>query len=560
MSPPRLKKSEVALLEHLFLNGGEIGALIRAYDWSTTPLGPMAGWPQSLRVSLQILLASKFPMQILWGEEYIQFYNDAYIAIAGDKHPTALGQRGEDCWQEVWDFVHPQLDQVMMTGIATWSEDQLMVLNRNGYPEECFFTFSYTPIWEETSGTVAGIFIAVQETTKRILSERRERELRLEMEVAKKEAEYANQLKDQFLAVLSHELRAPLNPIVGWASLLRTRTFPSTTVERALETIERNAKLQAQMVDDLLDVSRILRGKLHLNLRPVQLDAVINAALETVQSAASEKSLTIQIDLDDGAPLEVLGDAHRLQQVIWNLLSNAVKFTPAEGQISIGLQYLPGSAVIRVMDSGRGIVAEFLPYVFDRFRQADSMTTKEFGGLGLGLAIAHQIVELHGGTITAASDGAEQGATFTVELPLTEQLSPITEPTAEVVDADALLGLRMLMVEDEADSRELLTEILQLYGADVTAVGTAAEVLSRLANQQFDVLISDIGMPDVDGFALLKQVRQQPQGRQIPAIALTAYVSDLDQEQAMRVGFQAHVAKPLEPIHLINTILKVVKG
>lgn len=495
-------------------------------------------------------------MQILWGTDYIQFYNDAYIPIAGDKHPTALGQRGEDCWKEVWDFAGPLLDHVMMTGIATWSEDQLLVLNRHGYSEECYFTFSYTPIWEP-SGLVGGIFIAVYETTQQILSERRERELLIETQAAREAAERANQLKDQFLAVLSHELRSPLNPILGWAKLLLSHELDRNTTRRALETIERNAKLQAHMIDDLLDISRILKDKLQLNITPVQLVAIVEDAIETVQSQANVKSIEIQTQLDT-APLQVLGDTNRLQQVLWNLLSNAIKFTPSAGQVIVQLNYIKGFALLQVIDTGRGISADFLPHIFDYFRQADSMTTKEFGGLGLGLAIAKQIVDMHGGTIEATSPGKGQGATFTVKLPLATDTDHPVKPDDYTVVDEVLKDINVLVIEDDEDSREMLSQTLQLYGASVTSVSSAPAAMDALSNSKPDVLISDIGIPEIDGFVLIQQIREATHSSQIPAIALTAYVSEADQTQALVAGFQEHLAKPMEPAKLVRTILKVL--
>jgi signal transduction histidine kinase/CheY-like chemotaxis protein len=546
------------ILDGLFASGGEMGARIKAFDWSTTSIGSTATWSQSLQIALQILLLSKFPMQILWGTDYIQFYNDAYIPIAGNKHPTALGQRGEDCWKEVWDFAGPLLDHVMQTGTATWSEDQLLVLDRYGYSEECYFTFSYTPIWEAV-GTIGGIFIAINETTQKILSERRERELRVAAQTAQESAEKANHLKDQFLAVLSHELRSPLNPILGWAKLMLSRELDRTTTERALEAIERNARLQAQMIDDLLDVSRILRDKLVLDLAPAHLIPIIEGALETVHSTAGAKDIHIQTQLDN-APLQVLADSNRLKQVIWNLLSNAVKFTPQGGKITVQLDYVDSLAQLQVADTGKGIAADFLPQVFDHFRQADSTTTRVFGGLGLGLAIAKQIVDMHGGTIQATSPGEGQGATFIVRLPLTaHQLRPVQTNNLFTTDEE-LKNIHVLVVEDDADNRQMIAFTLKLYGATVTTVSSALAAIDTLSQCKPDVLLSDIGMSEMDGYMLMQQIRRVTQTSNIPAIALTAYVSEADQQQAFAAGFQEHLPKPMEPAKLVSTILKVVKG
>ncbi|HSM84479.1 MAG TPA: PAS domain S-box protein [Nodosilinea sp.] len=897
----------------------------------------MESWPQSLKVALQILLSSRFPMQILWGPEYIQFYNDAYVPIAGNKHPAGIGQRGADCWQEVWEFSGALLDRVMATGEATWSEDQPLVLNRNGQAEEGYFTFSYTPIWEESEGAVGGVFIAVNETTQKILGERRERALRAEAQavtenlgrvltsisdefmmfdadwrftyvndravaalqrpreallgqsiwavfpgavstsfyaelhravaaqtattfelfceeqgrwlenrvypfsngvsllrvditarknleralqisqdqldsilntapasiarcrffadrtyvldyrsvgcealtgyslaeitpelwaertfeedyaaiagpmfeavfaerpitveyrfrhrdgslrwiadsltsrraeaqdcwivtmvgmditprrqaeealresedryrvlaeampqmvwmadrsgvqywnqrwydytglpredalgvggtnvvhpeeqgrvmelwqlaleqgvgfdleqrirrhdgvyrwflnrglpvqdassgevtrwvgtitdvddkkqletqrarlleqerIAREAAENANRIKDEFLAVLSHELRSPLNPILGWAKLLRTTQLNETKTAYALEVIERNARLQAQLIDDLLDVSRILRGKLVLNTLPTALTAVIDDALETVRALAEAKGVELHTQLDD-APFTVMGDGNRLKQVVWNLLSNAVKFTPQGGRVAVQLSYAGPWAEIRVSDTGKGIAADFLPHVFDRFRQADSTTTRDFGGLGLGLAIADQIVEMHQGTIAADSPGDGQGATFTVRLPVTAN-RPAPDRPNRPTSSSHLQNIHVMIVEDDADSRSLITTTLQQFGAQVTALPAAADAITALAQVNPDILVSDIGMPDMDGYMLIQHIRDMAHTQQIPAIALTAYTTETDQQKSLLAGFQRHLPKPMELSQLIEAITALVQ-
>jgi PAS domain S-box-containing protein len=378
---------------------------------------------------------------------------------------------------------------------------------------------------------------------------------------ARSEAETANRIKDEFLAVLSHELRTPLNPILGWAKLLRTRKNDEKTVIKALETIERNAKLQAQLIEDLLDVSRILRGKLSLHIRIVDLKSTITAALETVRLAAEAKSIQIQTVLPKNN-LEVMGDGDRLQQIVWNLVSNAVKFTPAEGWVEVRLEQVGYEAQIQVIDNGKGITPEFLPYVFEYFRQADGKTTRVFGGLGLGLAIVRHLVELHGGTVAAESEGEGKGATFTVRLPLHKSAeSSVSGADAQMDLADNLLaGVRILLVDDQADVLEFFSFALEQYGAAVTAVASAAEALEILAQSQPDVLLSDIGMPTMDGYMLLRQVRQLPanQNGQIPAIALTAYAGEIDYKQAMAAGFQKHIPKPVDPADLAVAIAQLI--
>ena len=378
---------------------------------------------------------------------------------------------------------------------------------------------------------------------------------------ARNAAESANRIKDEFLAVLSHELRTPLNPILGWTKLMRTRKLDQLTSARALETIERNAKLQTQLIEDLLDVSRILQGKLNLNFYPINLVSVIEAAIETVRLSAQAKSIEIQTILESDVG-QVLGDTNRLQQVIWNILSNAIKFTPTGGQVKIKLEQVGLQVKICITDTGKGIVPEFLAYVFDYFRQADSATTRKFGGLGLGLAIVRHLVELHGGTVQAESLGEGQGATFTVILPCLQDESKgiknAKDNSSLLADQSSpLSGLQILVVDDDADMREFLSFMLEQYGATVTTVTSAIAALTTLSQSQPNLIISDIGMPEMDGYMLMRQVRslKPEQGGTIPAIALTAYAGEMDQQQALAVGFQQHISKPVDPQELVKAIV-----
>ncbi|MBD1879142.1 AAA family ATPase [Coleofasciculus sp. FACHB-T130] len=381
---------------------------------------------------------------------------------------------------------------------------------------------------------------------------------------ARSAAEAANRVKDEFLAVLSHELRTPLNPILGWAKLLRSRKFDAATSDRALETIERNAKLQTQLIEDLLDVSRILQGKLSLNVYPVDLVSTIEAAIETVRLAAEAKSIQIQTILEPDVG-QVSGDANRLQQVVWNLLANAVKFTPAGGQVAIALEQVGSQAQIRVTDTGKGIAPEFLPYVFDYFRQEDGTTTRTFGGLGLGLAIVRHLVELHGGTVSVSSPGEGQGATFLIKLPCLQndrerQSDEKDNLSVLTFDSLPLSGLQILVVDDDADMREFLCFLLEQYGATVTSVASAVAALTTLSQSQPNVIISDIGMPEINGYMLMRQVRslKPDQGGNIPAIALTAYAAEMDYQQAIAAGFQQHISKPVEPEALVKAIASLL--
>ncbi len=400
-------------------------------------------------------------------------------------------------------------------------------------------------------------------TLRKQVEEERDQLLTREQQ-ARAEAETANRIKDEFLATLSHELRTPLNPMLGWVQLLRRGRLDAATTARALETIERNVKTQAKLIEDLLDVSRIIAGKLCLDVRVVHLATIVEAAIETVRIAAEAKGIRIEATLDRLLELPS-GDPNRLQQVVWNLLSNAVKFTPGEGRIEVRLERAYSRAQILVKDTGIGISAEFLPYVFDRFQQANSSTTRTYGGLGLGLAIVRHLVELHGGTVQAESPGPGQGATFIVQLPIAavgQQLRSLEQEDSTNRDDVAfqsvptLEGLRVLVVDDEADARELLIIALEQYGAQVTAALSASEALAVLKQLKPDVLVSDIGMPYEDGYVLIRQVRAlaPEQGGQTPAVALTAYAREEERAQALASGFQFHVAKPVEPNELARIV------
>ncbi|MGL4617808.1 MAG: PAS domain S-box protein, partial [Chroococcidiopsis sp.] len=397
-----------------------------------------------------------------------------------------------------------------------------------------------------------------------------------------------NRLKDEFLAVLSHELRSPLNPILGWVKLLQSRKFSETKTAEALATIERNAQLQAQLIEDLLDISRIMRGKIALTAAPVNLAYVISSALETVRLAAEAKNIQLQVTLAS-SKLQVSGDVTRLQQVVWNLLSNAIKFTPSGGRVEISLKEVesreqfkiqnskfkinskfrlptpdsPKFAQIQVTDTGKGINPEFLPYVFEYFRQEDGSTTRKFGGLGLGLAIAKQIVEMHGSTISADSQGEGRGTTFTVQIPLMQNprtpSDAIVEPTSQIINSVSLANVRVLLVDDDADTCEFLSAALEENGAIVTTAASAAEAIQILARSRPDLLLSDIGMPETDGYELIRTIRSLASARSIPAIALTAYATNADRERAIAAGFQHHFAKPLDVEAVVTSIIELLQ-
>ncbi|MHC5767227.1 MAG: hybrid sensor histidine kinase/response regulator [Nostoc sp.] len=398
---------------------------------------------------------------------------------------------------------------------------------------------------------------------KQILEERAHL---LELEqVARAKAETANRIKDEFLAVLSHELRTPLNAILGWSKLLQTRRLDQTKTSEALATIERNATLQVQLIEDLLDISRILQGKLTLNITKINLKSTILSALQTMQLAAETKLIEVNTVFEPGVG-QIMGDSTRLQQVVWNLLSNAIKFTPRGGKVEVRLQETDGYAQIILSDTGKGISADFLPFVFDYFRQADSTSTRKFGGLGLGLAIVRNIIEMHGGIVKADSHGEGKGAIFTISLPLLPDASPrLTDeknyPAFLATKSLPLNDIRILVVDDDTDSRDFVAFVLEQEGAFVMAASSADEALQTLAEVKLDVLVSDISMPDMDGYMLIHEVRTRTpeQGGQIPAIALTAFARNDDHEKALKAGFQMHLSKPLNPEKLIAAIVKLME-
>jgi signal transduction histidine kinase/ActR/RegA family two-component response regulator len=442
-----------------------------------------------------------------------------------------------------------------------------------GHPEVGVFTARHERIIEGLAAQTAiamdnaRLYQGAQQTLK-------EREDLLERErKAREESEIASRAKDEFLGLLSHELRTPLNAILGWTRMLSTGRLDPEAIARGIETIDRNAKLQARLIEDMLDVSRIISGKLRLDAQPVDLTTVVNAAVDTLRPAAEAKDIRVQVVMDFGAGV-VLGDPVRLQQVIWNLLANAIKFTPKHGRIQVQLERVNSHLEVTVSDTGPGVAEEFLPFVFDRFRQADSTISRRHGGLGLGLAIVRHLVELHGGTVKAGNRGDEPGAVFSVLLPLMvvrKPAAPTAEETVRVhpgmsgpvpFDCPPVLnGLKVLAVDDEPDARDLLAMVLQQCGAEVTTCSSAAEALAALERDGADVLVSDIGMPGEDGYSLIRKVRalEADRGGRIPAVALTAYARAEDRMQALSAGYSMHVPKPVEPAELAVVIASLAR-
>jgi len=415
----------------------------------------------------------------------------------------------------------------------------------------------------DEDGTVIGMLGFVQDISQRKAAE-------AETERLYRQAEESSRLKEEFLATISHELRTPLSAILGWARMLRLGQLSPDNTAKALDTIERNARAQAQLIDDLLDVSRIITGKLRMDVRPSDPNSFIDAAVEAVRPAADAKGVRVQKVMDT-ASVSIPGDPVRLQQVVWNLLSNAIKFTPRGGRVQIRSERVNSHLEIVVSDTGQGISSDFLPHVFDRFRQADQKTSRLHGGMGLGLSIVRHLVELHGGTVSATSGGEGQGATFTVTLPITplyqvDASGGRVHPAARELlppdnGTDRLDGLHILVVDDESDTRELLKQGLEYCGAKVSLAGSASEAVDSLASFVPDILISDIGMPGEDGYDFIRQVRDLPaeRGGKIAAIALTAYTRIEDRLHALRAGYDMHVPKPVELAELVAVAASVAR-
>ncbi|MBD1825763.1 PAS domain-containing protein [Cyanobacteria bacterium FACHB-DQ100] len=482
----------------------------------------------------------------------IIYANPATLETLGKTADQVIGYRDSEIYSppELGEIVSENDQRIMTTG-----QTEVVEESPDGIRT---FLGTKTPYRNET-GEVIGLIGISNDITERVQFERERERLFQQEQAAREAAEQANRLKDEFLAVLSHELRTPLNPILGWIRLLQNgRLDPARTAE-ALNTIERNAKLQTQLIDDLLDISRIMRGKLSLNRYPVNVASVIQAAAETIRLTAEAKQITFDLQ-SDRQDYFVFGDAGRLQQVFWNLLSNAVKFTPEAGRVTIHLTQIEHQAQVQITDTGIGIRPDFLPHLFEHFRQEDGSITRKFGGLGLGLAIARQIMELHSGTISAESQGENQGATFTVQLPLLPQVpeeavasTPVTPPTVDI----PLGGIRAVIVDDNADTREFLTFLLETNGATVITVDSALEALILVKQAPPDILLSDIGMPEMTGYEFIRAVRAAKIA--IPAIALTAYAKEFDRQQALESGFQQHLAKPIQPEALVAAVLELVQ-
>ncbi len=493
----------------------------------------------------------------------INFINPTAENLTGWKIEEAEGRPLEEVFhiinEETRAPVESPFTAIKREGLVVGLANHTILITKDG--REIPIEDIGAPIRDD-EGKVIGAILVFHDITERRAAEHERERLFESEQSARGEAEDANRLKDEFLATVSHELRTPLNAILGWSSMLKKGMLKEENVRNAMTIIERNAKAQAEIISDILDVSRIITGKLQIESELVDLTPIILAAVETQQPAADAKSIALKLSLDENAGL-VIGDADRLQQVIWNLVSNAIKFTPNGGRVEVSLEQADSNIEINVSDSGIGIEAKFLPFVFERFRQADSSTTRADKGLGLGLAIVRHLVELHGGTVQAASDGS--GSTFTVKLPLVAEAGALNRRarTGDGLPAEPpdLNGLRVLVVDDDSDTLEILELMLKEYGAEIRAAASAAAALDTFLEWKPDVLVSDLGMPIENGLTLIGKIRglSPEQGCDVPAAALTAYVREGDKQEAIAAGFQMHISKPVEQKMLAETIAALAK-
>lgn len=501
----------------------------------------------------------------------VTFMNPVGESLTGWQQEDARGRPLEEVFniinEETRGVVESPVQKVLREGIIVGLANHTLLISKQG--KEIPIDDSGAPI-KDDAGNLLGVILVFRDGTEKKRVERALNELLIREQEIRKQAEEANRLKDEFIATISHELRTPLTSMLGWTRLLRSCQLDPETAARALETIERNVKSQAQLIEDLLDISRIITGRLRLNMQPVDLQSVVKTAVDALRPAAEAKNIKLQITFGDRA--SIYGDYERLQQIVWNLLSNAIKFTPAGGKVHVQLNMAESNIELTVTDTGVGIKPEFLPFIFNRFTQADSSTTRTYGGLGLGLSIVKHLTELHGGTVGVLSKGEGKGTTFIVSLPAMGQRAeskpeplPVTGPSIALSSAsvpnDILRNQRVLAVDDEPETLILMQTIFEYYGAEVRIANSVETALKTLEEWLPTILVSDIGMPERDGFDLIKAVRERgaEKGGNIPAVALTAFARVEDRMKVLAAGYQMHVPKPVEPQELINIVAGLTK-
>lgn len=644
--------------------GGEMGAFIRAHCWGSSPLGSPASWPQGLKTAVRLLLSTQHPMFIWWGPELIQFYNDAYRrSIGPERHPSALGQRGRECWAEIWDIIGWQVEQVMSGGSATWQENQLVPITRHGQLEDVYWTYSYSPIDESTAPNgIGGVLVVCTETTEQVLSKQRlsaaearwrtlfdqapgfmailrgpehlfeyanaryteliggrnvigkplrealpeirgqgfinllnrlyrtgehhigfatpvtiervRREVRYldfiyqplrdeqgaiigilvhgfdvtERVLAGQALEAADQRKNEFLAMLAHELRNPLAPIHNASEFLRRTGGGDARYAPLIDIIHRQTTHLRRLVDDLLDVSRITQGRIELKTEAIELSSVVRQALETTQQQLDAKELRLSLRQPE-APLFVRADRARIIQCVSNVLTNSAKYTDRGGMIGVEIRHLGEWAEVEIADTGIGISPELLPRIFDIFVQGDRALDRSQGGLGIGLAVVKQLMTLHGGEVRAFSEGPGRGATFCLRIPA----MAVAEDVQQVPAAHPVAPRRVLVVDDNHDSAESLAMLLRLDGNTVELAASGEDALRLAGRVPFDIVLLDIGLPQMDGYEVARRLRAN--GAQARLVALTGYGREEDRRRALDAGFEAHLVKPVD-FAALGTLLR----
>lgn len=506
-----------------------------------------------------IFMQTPLPICILSGPEHrFTLANPPYLELV---QRDVLGKTLLEAFDEAEvAYYLPIMNRVFETGEPTLIEDSPLSLAG----VDRFINVGYYP-HRDATGAIAGLLVLVQDVSHKVATRKQLETLAVQQSNARKQAEAANRAKDEFLATISHELRTPLTAILGWSRILSKSREPAR-LDTGIAIIDRNARAQAKIIDDILDASRIISGKLLLHPTPLDVATVVAAAVDSLRPAAAAKS--VRLEVDAVVPTPLVADEDRLQQIVWNLVSNAVKFTATEGTVTVRVRRDDGAVRIVVHDTGRGIAPAFLPFVFERFRQADASSTKQHGGLGLGLAIVRSLVELHGGTVSAESEGEGRGATFEVALPTRARVIEVEQVPSDaralwelqdsVAPVGVLRGVRVLVVDDHDDARDIVSTILEDAGAEVVGARDVTAALELLASTEVAAIVSDIGMPQRDGYAFLAEVRAAPQTRHIPALALTAFARREDRDRALAAGFHSHVAKPIDPARLVAAVAALV--
>lgn len=553
--------------------GGITGDLFRAIDWAQHPMGGFEEWPVALKTSLQILFHSQHPMFIWWGEHLYQFYNDAYLPSFGvGKHPLAMGQRGEECWPETWSIIKPQIDLVMTEGGSTWNENQLVPIFRNGKLDEVYWTYGYSPIYDE-DGSIGGTLVVCTETTlqiraqKALENERRAAEAaRKDAEKARIEAENANRMKSAFLANMSHEIRTPLVAIKGFSELLLTQASSRQEVVKWLQTIAKNADQLQLLIDDVLDLAKVESGRLEMKLMRCSLQDIVDDVYSLVAAKAQEKGLIFKVAFEEDTPMMIDTDPGRLRQILLNVIGNAIKFTE-RGSVEVLIRHLPAEAdrlhssvECIVRDTGIGLTDDQKKRLFLPFVQADSSTTRRFGGTGLGLILSRNLVRALGGDLQLLNSRPGVGSTFLIRLESDNESDGVIESRSSASEAPKIAievrldGVKVLLVDDMHDNRVIISRFLEHAGANVKTADNGSQGIDRALQGDFDLVLMDIQMPEMNGVEAMLSLRSQ--GFTKPIVALTAQASLDEREECLAQGFTDHISKPVNRRELIASITR----